>query len=68
MAAKLKVKPADLTALHERTEGEIYWVITNGIKKSGMPAMKTASTEDRWKLTLYVKHLMGAHPHGEHKD
>ena len=45
MAAKLKVKPADLTALHERTEGEIYWVITNGIPKSGMPAMKTASAE-----------------------
>lgn len=68
MAAKLKVKPADLTALHERTEGEIYWVITNGIPKSGMPAMKAASAEDRWKLTLYVKHLMGEHPHGEHKD
>ena len=68
MAAKMKVKPADLTALHERTEGEIYWVITNGIPKSGMPAMKTASAEDRWKLTLYVKHLMGEHPHGEHKD
>ena len=68
MAAKLKVKPADLTALHERTEGEIFWVITNGIPKSGMPAMKTASKEDRWKITLYVKHLMGEHPHGERKD
>lgn len=68
MATKMKVKPADLTALHERTNGEIYWVITNGIKKSGMPAMKTASKEDRWKLTLYVKHLMGEHPTGEHKD
>ena len=58
MAAKMKVKPADLTALHERTDGEIYWVITNGIPKSGMPGMKTASAEDRWTLTLYVKHLM----------
>jgi mono/diheme cytochrome c family protein len=65
VAEAMKVKPADLTTLHERTDGEIYWVITNGIPKSGMPALKTkVSNEDRWKITLYVKHLMGEHPHG----
>ena len=65
VAAGVKVKPADLTALHERTDGEIYWVITNGIKKSGMPAFKAKAKDDaRWQMTLYVKHLMGEHPHG----
>ena len=65
VAAGMKIKPADLTALHERTDGEIYWVITNGIKKSGMPAFKAkAGTNERWQMTLYVKHLLGEHPHG----
>ena len=65
VAAGMKVKPADLTALHERTDGEIYWVITNGIKKSGMPAFKAkAGDNERWQMTLYVKHLLGEHPHG----
>lgn len=65
IAAGLKVKPADLTGLHGRTDGEIYWVITNGIKKSGMPGFSTkAKVNERWQMTLYVKHLMGEHPHG----
>ncbi len=65
-AAALKVKPTDLNGheMHGITDGEIYWVITNGIKKSGMPALnaKTKPTE-RWQMALYVKHLMGEHPH-----
>lgn len=65
VAAAMTVKPADLTALHGRTDGEIYWVTTNGIKKSGMPAFKAkAGNNERWQMTLYVKHLMGEHPHG----
>src|SRR5581483_2899972 len=65
IAAGMKVKPADLTMLHERTDGEIYWVVTNGIKKSGMPAFKAkAGDNERWQMTLYVKHLLGEHPHG----
>ena len=65
IASAMTVKPADLTALHGRTDGEIYWVITNGIKKSGMPAFKAkAGSNERWLMTLYVKHLAGEHPHG----
>jgi mono/diheme cytochrome c family protein len=47
------------------TDGEIYWVTTNGIKKSGMPGFKTKATDnERWLMTIYVKHLMGEHPDG----
>ncbi len=69
IAAAMKKKPTDLTAKEMRgiTDGEIYWVVANGITKSGMPAFKTkASIQDRWKMTLYVKHLMGEHAHAEH--
>lgn len=69
IAAAMKKKPTDLTAKEMRgiTDGEIYWVVTNGVTKSGMPAFKTkANIQDRWKMTLYVKHLMGEHKHAEH--
>jgi mono/diheme cytochrome c family protein len=69
IAANMKVKPPDLTnkAMKGITDGEIYWVVTNGIIKSGMPALKTiANDQERWRMTLYVKRLMGEHPHAGH--
>jgi mono/diheme cytochrome c family protein len=61
-AASMKKKPTDLTAkeMSGITDGEIYWVITNGIKKNGMPAFKVKEqAQARWQMTLYVTHLMG---------
>ncbi len=61
-AAAMKRKPTDLTAkaMQGLTDGEIWWVITNGIAKSKMPAVKAKATEqERWQMSLYVKHLMG---------
>ncbi|MGH9842682.1 MAG: c-type cytochrome [Blastocatellia bacterium] len=69
IAAAMKKKPTDLTAkeMSGITDGEIYWVVTNGIKKSGMPAFKLkAKDQERWQMTVYVKHLMGEHPHAGH--
>jgi mono/diheme cytochrome c family protein len=66
IAANMKVKPPDLTnkAMKGITDGEIYWVVTNGIIKSGMPAFKAkANDQERWRMTLYVKYLMGEHSH-----
>ncbi|MCW5968658.1 MAG: c-type cytochrome [Blastocatellales bacterium] len=66
VANAMKIKPTDLTGkeMHGITDGEIYWVITNGIKPNRMPAFKLkASNEERWQLTVYVKHLMGEHSH-----
>jgi mono/diheme cytochrome c family protein len=67
VAEAMKVKPADLTghAMHGITDGEIYWVITHGIKTSGMPALSAKTRpNERWQMALYVKHLMGEHTHG----
>jgi mono/diheme cytochrome c family protein len=72
MAAMMKIPPADLTALPGRTDGEIYWVISNGIRPSGMPAFESKMSEqERWQAALYVKQLVGEHPnvgtqHDEH--
>jgi mono/diheme cytochrome c family protein len=65
VADAMTVKPTDLTGMmmHGITDGEIYWVITNGIRKSGMPAFNKSTAKERWQMTIYVKHLMGEHPH-----
>lgn len=64
----MKVKPIGFTGMKMQgiTDGEIYWVIANGIMKSGMPAFKKATINERWQMMLYVKHLMGEHPHADH--
>ncbi|MEP7271518.1 MAG: c-type cytochrome [Acidobacteriota bacterium] len=71
VAKSMKIIPTDLTgmAMHGITDGEIYWVVTNGIRIAKMPAFKTrVSTGDRWQMTLYVKQLMGEHATAAHGD
>jgi mono/diheme cytochrome c family protein len=56
-AVKTKPAPTDLTdhKMHSMKDGEIYWVITNGIGKS-MPAFKAQlSDTERWQIVLYVR-------------
>ena len=60
MANSMDPKPPDLTGkeIQSRTDGEIYWVITHGTKESVMPEYSaTLSDNERWQLTLYVRHL-----------
>ncbi|MGE3737205.1 MAG: MbnP family copper-binding protein [Blastocatellales bacterium] len=61
-AQMLKDKPADLTGhnMHMLTDGELYWITTNGIVKSEMPAMKTKMSErERWQTVVYMRSLTG---------
>jgi mono/diheme cytochrome c family protein len=63
IATVMRVKPADLTgkAMQRLTDGEAYWVITNGIKTSGMPAYKAKlSDRERWQMTLYMRRFKTA--------
>jgi mono/diheme cytochrome c family protein len=54
--------PADLTdaaKMSKKTDGEIYYQITEGRKP--MPSFKKKLTEDqRWQLVLFVRSLTGA--------
>jgi mono/diheme cytochrome c family protein len=70
VAGALPFKPTDLTDknMHGITDGEVYWVTTNGIKKGGMPGFAKVKPTEPWQMTLYVKHLMGEHPHAEHSQ
>ena len=68
-ALKMKPKPTSLAdhRMDSMTDGEIYWVITNGIDKS-MPGFKTQLNDaDRWRIVAYVRSLRKAQQaHTEH--
>ena len=41
------------------TDGEIYWVIENGVRLTGMPAWGDGGPNDldTWKLVWFIRHL-----------
>lgn len=57
-----KGKAPDLTSHHMTTlkDGEIYWVVTNGIGKTMPGFQKQLGDVERWRVVNYVRTL-GAH-------
>ncbi len=40
------------------TDGQLKWIITNGISPSGMPASRgILNDEEMWKIVYYLRHL-----------
>ena len=53
-------KPPDLRAAgtQNKSDGELYYTIQNGVRLSGMPAFGEAHTpEETWRLVLFIRHL-----------
>ncbi len=68
-ASKMKPPPTNIAdhRMDSMADGEIYWVITNGIGKT-MPAYKAQLTDvERWQVVRYVRHLRNAQKHKEHR-
>ncbi len=56
----LKPVPADLKVMaKERTAGQLFWVVKNGIKFTAMPGfgMAGASDEQMWQIVAFIKKL-----------
>jgi len=48
------------------TDGQLHWIIQNGLWPSGMPAARgTLTDEEIWSIVLYVRHLPPAGSLGE---
>ena len=83
-ANKMSPPVPDLTSkdVQEYADGQLKWIIENGIGPSGMPGWKGILTdEEMWNMVHYIRHLpargsLGApaiykeeaeeHEHGEH--
>jgi mono/diheme cytochrome c family protein len=54
-------KPPDLRKPETQnlSDGELFWIIENGVRFTGMPAFGGGhgSEEDSWKLVLFIRHL-----------
>lgn len=60
IAEGLHPDPPDLASedSQELSDGQIFWLITNGITSTGMPAFEKADDADtRWKIVSFVRHL-----------
>jgi mono/diheme cytochrome c family protein len=60
MGQNLYPKPPDmrLPATQNLSDGEIYSIIHNGIRLTGMPAWgDPGKDDDTWKLVLFIRHL-----------
>jgi len=52
--------------VQEYTDGQLKWVIDNGVSPSGMPASKQTLSEDEiWSIVLFIRHLPPAGSLGE---
>lgn len=64
LASDLPVRPANLTEPHVQwhTHGDLYWWLTMGIPRSGMPGFRDhLSDEARWQLLNYLTALSLGH-------
>ena len=53
-------KPPDLRAAgtQNKSDGELYYTIENGVRLSGMPAFSgTHTVPQTWRLVLFIRHL-----------
>ncbi len=45
------------------TDGELYYIISNGVRWTGMPAWKSEHTaEETWRLVSFIRHLPSLTP------
>jgi len=54
-----RVPDMRLAATQNKTDGELYWIIENGIRLTGMPAWGAGGMDDAdsWKLVHFIRHL-----------
>lgn len=61
MGRNLYPKPPDLRQepTQKLADGEIFWIIENGVRFTGMPAFGGAhgSEQDSWKLVRFIRYL-----------
>ncbi len=67
-ADRMSPPPPLLTsrAVQSYTDGQLKWIIDNGLYPSGMPASKGILNEDEmWRIVVYLRHLPPAGSLGE---
>jgi len=62
------VPPLSSTTVQAYTDGQLRWIIENGISPSGMPASKgILNDQEMWEIVHYLRHLPAKGSLGEPK-
>ena len=60
------VPPLNSAAVQSYTDGQLHWILENGLSPSGMPASKGILTDSElWSMVVYIRHLPPAGSLGE---
>ena len=52
------IPPLDSAEVQTYTDGQLKWILENGIRPSGMPGAKgTLSDEELWSIVVFLRHL-----------
>jgi mono/diheme cytochrome c family protein len=55
-----------LSKVQARTDGQLFWLVQNGIRMTGMPAFgPTHKDEEVWKIVAFLRHLPELTPEEE---
>ena len=47
-----------LAKVQARSDGELFWIVSNGIRMTGMPAFGPTHKEEQiWRMVAFVRHL-----------
>ena len=47
-----------LPRVQERPDGELFWIVSNGLRTTGMPAFgPTHKPDEIWKIVAFLRHL-----------
>jgi len=48
----------DMKDVQEMTDGQLFWIVSHGLRLTGMPAFSPTHTDDEiWKIVAFVRHL-----------
>lgn len=55
-----------LARVQRRTDGELFWIVKNGVRMTGMPAFgPTHDDHEIWKIVAFLRHLPELTPQEE---
>ncbi len=49
--------PLGLEVVQQETDGTLFWRISNGNSRKGMPSFNSVPEAQRWQLVLYIRSL-----------
>jgi mono/diheme cytochrome c family protein len=52
-----KVPPLNRTDLRSASPGDLFWVLTNGSVRHGMPSFAHLPEPERWQIITYIRSL-----------